>query len=754
MPHKIATYLDHIIAFVLLLVAGVTPLLFISKTTEYFDLPKLVFLTVGVLVLYGLWFFSWILKGKVSITRTPLDVPMLFLLGVVIASTFLSQSRYAAIFGNFPRVHGSTVSWISYILLYFVAASNLKSVAKVKSLLYVLYGSGLVVAVVTILSFFGVYLPIDFAKAANFTPTGSPFSTVAFLLTMLPLVVYSMLKPGKFLPAPVAVGLASVFGMAIALVGTMPAYVILFAIFAACFWLVKPKQVESLSVFLIPVVVSGLMLVLVNLAFPGNRVNQLANSFPREIQLPLSISWKITASAFRDAPFLGLGPGSYLHSFATYRPLEFNALSYWNSSFDTAHNEFLQVLATLGVFGLIVVGYVGLIIIGVARKSFSSSNELLPALSVSGIVAVVLMLVHTTTPVSLLVTLLLFVALLMSVDSIREKTAEFSLGLRAVLGENKNFDLLPVIIFVLYAVAAVPLFYQTYKVVLADYYHRQALLTANTNGSLTYQNLQKAESLNPYIDLYRVDLAQTNYALANAIAAQKGPSQASPAGSLTDQDKQTIQTLLSQSITEARVSVALNPASSRNWVTLGSVYRNITGVAQNAMTFSLDAYGKAIARDPMNPLLRLSVGGIYYSMKNYEMATRFFTDAVNLKPDYANAYYNLAIALRDKGDLQNAKLIADQTVTLLQKDPNYLTNPDYKKATDLAAELKSKAAAKNGEPAPAAATDSALGDSKLSKSITVNDLNTPPSEIATPAAVQKNPNAVLPQATPAPIKNP
>ena len=110
--------------------------------------------------------------------------------------------------------------------------------------------------------------------------------------------------------------------------------------------------------------------------------------------------------------------------------------------------------------------------------------------------------------------------------------------------------------------------------------------------------MQKAESLNPVIDLYRVDIAQTNFALANALAIQKGPTKDNPKGTLTDQDRRTIQTLLSQAINEGRIAVALSPLSSRNWVVLASIYRNISGVEQNALAFSLDASGRAIQRDP------------------------------------------------------------------------------------------------------------------------------------------------------------
>ena len=100
---------------------------------------------------------------------------------------------------------------------------------------------------------------------------------------------------------------------------------------------------------------------------------------------------------------------------------------------------------------------------------------------------------------------------------------------------------------------------------------------------------------------------------------------------------------------EGRFGVGIAPRSAANWEVLASIYKQISGVSQNALQFSLDAYGRAIQLDPLNPLLRLSVGGVYYQLKNYDLAVRFFDDAVSLKPDYSNALYNLAIALRDKG---------------------------------------------------------------------------------------------------------
>src|SRR5476651_2438930 len=154
MRHQITSYLDNVITFLLLVVAGLTPLLFFNQTTEFFEMPKLAFLLGATILLMGLWVVSWIFKGKAVITRTPLDIPLLVLLGTILLSTYFSSSRFASIYGNFPSVHGSAVSWVTYILLYFVTVSHLKNLAQIRAFLYVLYGSAVVVALVGLLSFF------------------------------------------------------------------------------------------------------------------------------------------------------------------------------------------------------------------------------------------------------------------------------------------------------------------------------------------------------------------------------------------------------------------------------------------------------------------------------------------------------------------------------------------------------------------------------------------------------------------------
>ncbi|HSA84519.1 MAG TPA: tetratricopeptide repeat protein [Patescibacteria group bacterium] len=755
MKHHISAYLDNAITLLLLLVAGVTPLLFFNQTTEFYDTPKLIFLIVSTLLLTGLWIASWIFKGKIVITRTPLDIFLLVFAASILISTWFSTARFTSIFGNIPSVHGSAVAWIAYILLYFVTVSHLKTLARIKTLLTVLYASGVVVALITLFSFFGIFLPFDFAQTANFTPTGSSFSTVAFLLLLLPLPLVSLLSTNPYITRPFALALSILFSVTIVLIGNWPINIALAIVYLLAVFITKPYQVRrALPIFLAPVITTVVFLFLTytSLPQPLGFLHEKHTNFPQAIQLSFPISWKVTASTFRDVPIQGTGPATYLFNFTAYKPLEFNQLPYWNFAFDNAYNEFLQVLSTLGIIGFSTLVFLSLFILRLSWRNlvtnapeseFDNTPNLLPAIAISGIIAIVLLAIHTTTLVSVVGTFFILAILMMAQRRIRERVMEFSLGIRATTAGNQQFDLFPVIIFLIFLVGAGYSLFTLFTFVAGDYYHRQALAQAGTNGTKTYEYLQKAEQINPRVDLYRVDMAQTNFALANALAVQKGPTEENPEGSLTDQDRQTIQTLLSQSVNEARAAVTLNPRSSRNWEVLASVYRNISGVAQNALAFSLDTYGQAIQRDPLNPALRLNVGGIYYTAQNYDLAIRFFTDAINLKPDYVNAYFNLAIALRDKGDLANAQQVTEQALVLLK---DRTESADYQLLTALLEDIKKRA---GNEPstspvatAPAAenndAIDETVGD------VEVSNLNNPPSVTPVPS-VRPNPNANVPQ---------
>lgn len=746
---------------------------FANVTTEFYDTPKFIALIVFIFVMLILSTLKYITEGKIVLTITPLDLPLLLVVIVAFISTFTSNSYYISLLGSAPKVYGSLIGIVAAVLFYYLLVNNLKSVKDIKPFLYTLMGGGMVLSVLALLSYFGIkVLPFAWTQGLNFTPTGSSFSTAAVLVLLIPFTLISIFRSNNPVVKLVHSLILTLFGVVIVLIGTKSVIasaavaVILTSIFSRSSFRKSGgrgfEHNSSLISLIVPVLVIGIVALFSFVKLPGNLSNNLlynqAQAFPREVQLGFDTSWNVSISAFRDAPLWGTGPATYLFNFTTYKPVAFNTTPYWNVNFDQPFNEYLLVLATLGAVGLVALlivtfVYISLALRALSNKSESSVNEhgfdlnqivanrndeIKPALAVSGIVFFVILALHVST----LVLFIIGLAILASFFAVNQnftKTVHIRLGaIKASSADSGfTFDVLPVIlIIVMIAFAGVGSYYLV-KFVTADIHHRQALVAvANNNAIEAYNQLVKAETFNPYNDLYRTDLAQTNFAIANAIASAKGPTPSSPSGSLTDQDKSNIQQFLQQSIAEGRNSVVISPRSSNNWQILGSIYRQISGVAQNATQFSLDAYGRAIQRDPLNPALRLTVGGIYYSAKNYDMAIRFFTDAINLKPDYANGYYNLSIALRDKGNLQEAQAVAEQLVSILQKDTE---SQDYKTASQYLSDLKSRISTGSAQQSGISIQEEeeeGLFDKKDLPDVVDIDLPKP-QDIASPSAVKK-----------------
>lgn len=783
----INSYLGLIFKIGLSLIVLSALFLFTNLTTEMFDTAKFLVLIIFTGLLLILLALKFTLADRVTFVRTSLDIPFILLLAVGTVSLFLSSSPYVALLGNQFKIHGSLISLVAYVLFYFVLVNNLKMKTIGWFFTFTVIAAQ-VLAVLSLITYAGVkILPSPWVHGTNFTFTGASFSTTAILALLIPFIVIQLLSSAK----PLFLILYSLFltisGITIALTGSWATWIAALVGLVLAAGAGNPGRLNNLRKFspvkLISLIVPlSLTIIVVILSYippideAENPFYTSARNFPREIQLGFVDSWKISVSAFRDLPFWGTGPGTYAFDFTNYKPIEFNNSKYWNLRFDSAFNEYLQVLATLGGVGILALLSLTILFISaalpvIARSAEDSSlvarnDKEKVALAISGLIFFILLALHVST-LSLWVIGLLILASFMAANvsehtqrdrfnqsNIKDTFLRIAGNITGAEAsrETVKIDALPGILLTASLIIVLAGAYFGGKFVLADYYHRLALNAVSQNqGIIAYNNLVLAEKLNPYNDTYRTDLAQTNFALANAIAAAKAPSEASPAGSLTDQDKQNIQMLLQQSIAEAKTAVTLSPKSAINWEILALLYRQIAGVAQNALIFSLDAYGRAIFQDPLNPNLRLNVGGVYYAVKNYDTAIRFFTDSINIKPDFANGYYNLSVALRDKGDLANAETVAEKLLTLVDK-----SSADYQAASDYLSDLKNRIASGSAKEsaiqAPAAQTSGSLQQKELPKVVNVGN---PPEKIATPEAVKKPANAdTKPTPTPRPTKEP
>jgi tetratricopeptide (TPR) repeat protein len=258
------------------------------------------------------------------------------------------------------------------------------------------------------------------------------------------------------------------------------------------------------------------------------------------------------------------------------------------------------------------------------------------------------------------------------------------------------------------------------KLLAAEYTFNQALKAVTRNdGRETYRLLQEAITKNPTVDRYHSSYAQVNLALANSIAQKPD---------ITDEDRQNISQLIQQAIREGKNAVALNPQRANSWEILASIYRAIIPLAEGADQFAAQTYNQAATLDPGNPNTRIALGGLFYAAGNYQSAIDIFSLATRVKPDHANAHYNLASAYREAGQVDAA--IREMSVVLSLVGPG---SDDFNLASKELEALQTKRAQTQGQQG---STNLTTPESQVPTDPSLN----PPLELPEDAEPELNPS--------------
>jgi len=419
------------------------------------------------------------------------------------------------------------------------------------------------------------------------------------------------------------------------------------------FWLFKNFQKNPLKS-----AIAGL-LVLILLGGGGLAVYQIIPGKPTSlILLPYSSSWAIAVETLKQKPLLGVGPVNFISAFNRFRPVSFNQTDFWNLRLGLASNFLFQIWTELGLIGLGAFVFLLFSLIKYIKKSKR-------ILEFAGVIIAILGLLLLPQNFSLLFA---FFILLACASETKEKLT---------LGLPGNFCWLPLSgVILIFS----PLVWFAARAYEGEIYFKKSLDALNKNDGLgTYNSQIKAIEKNPYRVDFRLSYSQTNLALANSIATNP------PSGQLTDQDRNNISQLVQQAVRESRAATALNPTNAIVWENLAQVYRQLINFAQGADQWAIAAYQQAVVNDPINPRLRIDLGGLFYALGNYDEAQKIFRITVELKPDYANGWYNLAAAYREDKKYQQAYQSMQQTLALVPAD-----SADWQKAKQELDELAKK----------------------------------------------------------------
>ena len=612
-----------------------SPIFFLPITTDFFSLQKQTLFTILTAISLTSWLIYNLATKSVRLTLSPMLLPLVLFSGSAITSAVINPPKSLDIWTSRPAL------LITLAVFYLLSTTLIKSSKQIRKLLNIFIGISLALSFWGILSILGVFesssLPA-FLAVKSFSPVGSLLNLVSFLIIILPI---SLILAFKTRTGP-----------------------------------------KKLAYFLS----SGLIISAIILVGYQLLPNQ---TFPA-VLLPKLAGWSIAIDTFKSKVLFGVGPNNFINQFTQFKPISLNQTDFWNVGYAVSANEYLQVMTTLGLAGITTLG---LLIASWLKLSKRDSGTRITATQMALNAAVAtsfilaLFIPFTALTWIVLVSFLSFTIVINKskyltkikdvLVTINTITLVAPNQLASDIKRKSKSAILPWLIAIPTLIGLILATINISKIYAADYYFNQSLIAANQNKGNDAYNLQiKAINKAPNIDRYHTAYSNINLALANSLASQ---------GDLTDQDRQTIGQLIQQSIREARASTQLSPNKASSWANLANIYRQLINFAEGADQFAQASYIRAIQLDPANPRLRLELGGLLYSLEQYEQSIIRFAEAIQLKPDFANAYYNLSNAYQQLNQPLEAYQAMEQVASLISPD-----SPDFTKAQEELSTLKTQ----------------------------------------------------------------
>lgn len=683
-----------------------TPLIFTKYTSELFEYNKMMFVYALTIIISGTWILRMISEKVLIFKRTPLDIPLgLFLLSQII-STFISIDVHTSIWGYYSRSNGGLLSVLSYIILYYTFVSNFTKDSVLKFLNTVII-SGVLVSLYSIPEHFGlspscVLLTGEFSancwvqdvQARVFGTIGQPNWLAAYLSMLIFPSIYFLINSKTKLKFTLY--FASTLLMYLAFTFTYSRGATLGLIAGACVMtaaLLTPyftrhtkhtssdnNPLTSIKIFAIV----ALTFVTVNIYF-GSAITtfklensniasrpsiiqqqapsgtQLENGGTESGQIRL-IVWKGALEIFKAYPIFGSGVETFAYAYYQYRPSEHNNVSEWDFLYNKAHNEYLNYLATTGLFGF--TAYLAIIltftvfciryyVLSIRQKELNTGYLILTTSLLAGYISYLVQNFFLFSVVNVALLFYLFPALIFvfleKQKSLSEKnyinstlTSLFNLVSR----NNISKYLTGGLVIIIMAVALLSVF----NLWEADTnYKKGSDYNDLNNPGRAYQYLITAVRMNPGEPLYLAELGNAAAGSSVALASEEASDSAETSLELKDD---------AQFFTDLALSISpVNTSINRTAI---RTYFSLSLLDPELQSKTLEIVDKSIALSPTDPKLLHNKGIILIQYKKFDEAAENLNRAIAMKPNYRDARLSLAglYIEMDKKDLAQEEINA------------------------------------------------------------------------------------------------
>lgn len=624
------TSLNNLATWVLYALLILLPVLVIPFTNNFIIHSKIFTILFGAIIISMLYFADSFKKRVWRVVVSPITVPLVLYGLAIVASTFLTQNYPVE---NLLGLGGVLLASVVIALLGPSLANNLRA-----SLVIPLFvGAVCIVNAASLLQFFEIG-PTHLLSAI----TGFEFEhTLLFNLSGSSLI-------------------AAQLGV-LALVGMVAKIVI-------------EKKVSFFDTLALPFLLFSL----------GLHIWSMLPNQPANIVLPpFSTSWSVAIDSLKipRAAIIGNGAESYANTYSRYMPSWMNIDRYWQVQFGSASGLPLSFLVQFGFLGLVAWIFFATKFTLTAIKDQKLKHTPLTWMLLSSLLMQLFFPLNYVLFGIQAVFLAIWTATHIEKFSIvKIKTLGVSLeqGLANKASSPSNYSIqqsradkfasLLVNSFFLVSLMAIAA-YTTRA--YASYHHLYLAEKAmmNEDGASAYEHQQQAIALNPYLDVTRRIYALTNIQIAIALSNK---------ADVSEQEKQTINSLVQQAVREAQAATTINPQNFQNWLALAQIYQELIGSVEEADQWAVNAYVNAIQTSPSNPILRIQLGLVLMQQEQLQQAANLFIQATELKPDLPISYYYLGQVQYQAQDVISAQRSWQQALALLQ--PN---TEDYDSITQL-----------------------------------------------------------------------
>lgn len=663
-------------SFLLLLFA--VPLVLTPWNHELFEFNKMMLTYAGAVVIAAAWLAQIVLRGQFFIRRTPLDVFLILFLASQVLSTIFSLDPHTSLWGYYSRFHGGLLSTISYLILYWGFTTHLASQEKVSRALRVMLASAFLVAGYGILEHFGIDADhwVQDVQTRVFSTLGQPNWLAAFLITLAPVPAAMLInaKEGwRSRQTLLPFILFLLFYLALlftksrsGLLGFAVMYGLFWALIAIPGGLTRSILVQSQAARNRFLALTGIILVITFLVGSpwSPSLGQLSTkvsrgqvqevvpvSAPEGTQLAIGgtesgeirkIVWRGAIDIWRAYPLLGSGVETFAYSYYNFRPAAHNLVSEWEFLYNKAHNEYLNFLATSGIFGLgtllaLMAAYGWWSLKQIHRSPITIHHSLIPAFF-SGFfgLAVTNFFGFSVVPVALLFFLYPAFAFTLADQLGEEKLITFPK--ERLAGKVDKIQLAGVIILSLVTFYLLLSLAQRWRADVAYAQSVKEVRAANFGAALTAA--RQAVKLVPSEPVYRDELAwiAANLAVSTHLAQQA--------------------TLSAQLAELARVEsnrvIAANPYNLNFAKSRTRVFAKLAEIDPAYNQQALEAILAAAELAPTDAKVIYNLGLMYGRVGDGEAAIESLRQAAELKPDYRDAYFALVLFLREAGQTDEA----------------------------------------------------------------------------------------------------